>query len=154
MYDILVLGNIPLTALASAADEADRSKRSAIPVTTTEQRIRFKEVQLKPKEPPDLATPPSDPFIHENPARPANASNANPRIAVDRITGKFVPAPTRAARGKAKKKGKQKATVIDEEKETGAEGGNQDVREDIPMAEGDQDDGLPKQGDPMDIAEG
>lgn len=74
---------------------------------------------------------------------------------MDRITGKSVPAPTRAPKGKAKKKGKQKAAVIEEEKEVGAEGGNQDVRDgDITMAEEDQDDVLPKQGDPMDIAEG
>ena len=130
--------------ISITADEADRSKRSVLPVTTTEQRIRFKEVQLKPKLPESS----SDPFIHESPGPPTN-SNSNPKktVAVDRITGKFIP-PTRAPKGRGKKKGKQKAAATEKEPEARPD----DIvvgEEDITMTERTQG-AASDQGEPMD----
>ena len=130
-------------------DETDRSKKSVIPVATTEQRIRFKEVQLKPKS----QDPPLDPFIHENPGPPADAADPNPNIVVDRITGKFVPVPTRAAKGKGKKKRKKKAAVTDKEREAKTE--DKGVgKGDVTMADQAESVGPPDQGDPMDVGDG
>jgi hypothetical protein len=73
---------------------------------------------------------------------------------VDRITGKLVPEPSRAAKGKgkAKKKGKQKALVTEVEKGADVEDEMQGVSEkDVALAE---QGGVPDQGEPMDIAEG
>ena len=120
------------------ADETDRSKKSLIPVTTTEQRIRFNEVQLKPKSP----KPPSVPVIQEKPGLPVDTPNSTSNIMVDRITGKLVPEPSRAAKGKGKakkKKGKQKASVTEVEKDADVEDEMQGVSEkDVALAEHDE----------------
>jgi hypothetical protein len=139
--------------LTPTANETDRSKKSVIPVTITEQRIRFNEVQLKPKS----SESPSDLFIHEKSGPTADTSNIRPNI-VDRITGKYVPEPTRAARGKGKgkKKGKQKAAVTELVKGADVEGISEiqetDER-DVAMTEQGVP-GDPDQGGPMDVAEG
>ncbi|KII84740.1 hypothetical protein PLICRDRAFT_167052 [Plicaturopsis crispa FD-325 SS-3] len=77
-------------------DDVDRSKRHISYVATTEQRIRFREVQLKPK------------------ASAADPEKARKNLADDvgtlnRITGKDVPKTRRKGKGKNKGKGKEKA---------------------------------------------
>jgi len=120
-------------------DESDRSKRSIIPVSTTEQRIRFREVQLKPKS----AEPPSDTVTV------GAAANNSHKMSVDRITGKFIPEPTRTRKGKGKKKkGKQKA----KETEKGAESEKEEQCIDVMMTELDTT--PPDQVERMDVSIG
>lgn len=101
-------------------DGADRTKKVVVPVGTTEQRIRFKEVQLKRKSNEQQQQHPSaDPltFVHENLTSAGDATNmaAPSNIVVDRITGKSVPAPSARA---SRSKGKEKKEAKEKEKKT------------------------------------
>jgi hypothetical protein len=123
---------------------------SVVPVATTEQRIRFKEVQLTPKSPESV---PLDRFIHENPTPPVEIVNRNRNIVVDRITGKFVPEPTRAAKGKGKKKGKEKAMTTQTEPEGEKE--DQGVGEvDVTMADQGESAAQSNHEEAMDVGDG
>jgi hypothetical protein len=114
-----------------------------VPVTTTEQRITFKEVQLKQKS----REPPLDSSLQESAGTFPDTLNKKSIIVVDRLTGKFVPEPTRAPRGKGKGKGRKGKQKVDE-KAVDGEG-----KMDVAMAEQDEDAG-PSDHDPMDIGPG
>ncbi|EGN97463.1 hypothetical protein SERLA73DRAFT_184181 [Serpula lacrymans var. lacrymans S7.3] len=95
-----------------AKDDHDRSKRFITHVANTEQRVRFKEVELKAKQ-QDPPQPIPDQSSKES-------SNKNEVFALERMTGKsFPPNPPKRTRSKrSDKKGKQREVIPDQEQLT------------------------------------
>lgn len=116
----------PVCSTRIIQDEVDRSKRFLNPAGTTEQRIRFKEIQLRPK-----TKNPSDLFAEadatSNAANLADSGGDNSQTTsiVDRMTGKTVPVASRKGKkigdrqvkSSRKRKGKEKEDNADNEME-------------------------------------
>ncbi|TFK28540.1 hypothetical protein FA15DRAFT_700985 [Coprinopsis marcescibilis] len=93
------------------SENKELHKRSMTHLANTEQRILFKEVTLEPK-PPGSSLPTMSTSAPAPPATPqtkdATSEQTNTNQQIDRMTGKTAP-PTRAPRGKGKKKQQQTA---------------------------------------------
>ncbi|KAL4065538.1 hypothetical protein V8B97DRAFT_2010353 [Scleroderma yunnanense] len=98
--------------------DAERTKRSFVPFGSTEQRICFKEVQLKEKEKPRpvaemsgsfSATPPSnEDAVIDVSKGSASAATAEPDLYLEKLTGRRSASPARK-RKRGSRKGKEKA---------------------------------------------
>lgn len=127
-----------------AVDEADRTKRPVIPVATTEQRIRFKEVQLKRKPTEPEPVPGVSAVENASSQVEETSVNAEQEAIVDRITGKSVPDKKR------RRKGKKKETQPEKKAEAEGDDATEMIEEELGIS---QFDGLHTIDDPMDIDE-
>lgn len=93
---------------ASVPDESDQTKKSLVPFSTTEKRIRFREVDLKPKkeEPPPGQTDVSQ-YEHTSVnAKKRKVQTVEQLVGNEPVEGASA---TKGRRGRRKSKGKEKA---------------------------------------------
>ena len=90
--------------------DADRPKRSFAPFGTAEQRISFKEVQLKEKAKP--TPPPSN--GDDVPKASTSAMVTEPDQYLEKLTGRRSASPARK-RKRGSKKGKEKAVDVQDD---------------------------------------